>query len=280
MVRTPAADSVDNGYCLFIRQYLEGSAFARKTGAASGRDFEPDMLLGELCKEVLAANLELVRLGMVMGTFGNVSGISRGDGLVAIKPSGVPYDTLTPEQIVVTDLNGRVVESNLRPSSDLPTHIELYKHFPNIGGVAHTHSAQATVWAQARRPIRCLGTTHADYFNGPIPVTAELTTAEVDGDYEKATGAVIVRTFAAINPDEIPAVLVAGHAPFCWGKNAADAVNTAAMLEFVAGLAFHTIAINPEAEELSPALREKHFYRKHGAGAYYGQAGMIEKRRP
>jgi L-ribulose-5-phosphate 4-epimerase len=237
------------------------------------------MLLGELRREVLAANLELVRLGMVTGTFGNVSAISRTDGLVAIKPSGVPYDTMTPEQIVVTDLDGRVVESNLRPSSDLPTHIELYRNFPNIGGVAHTHSKHGTAWAQARRPIPCFGTTHADYFNGVVPVTPDLTSAEISGDYEKATGAVIVRTFAALNPDEIPAVLVAGHAPFCWGADAADAVHNAAMLEYVAGLALDTIAINPQASDLLPALREKHFYRKHGAGAYYGQAGSIEKRR-
>jgi L-ribulose-5-phosphate 4-epimerase len=236
------------------------------------------MLLGELRKEVLAANLELVRLGMVTGTFGNVSGISRGDALIAIKPSGVPYETLTPEQIVITDLDGRVVESNLRPSSDLPTHIELYKHFPKIGGVAHTHSGQGTAWAQARRPIPCLGTTHADYFNGAIPVTPELSVAEIAGDYEKATGTAIVRTFAAIDPGEIPAVLVAGHAPFCWGKDAADAVHNAAMLEYVADLARRTLAINPQAEELPRELREKHFHRKHGAGAYYGQAGAIEKR--
>jgi L-ribulose-5-phosphate 4-epimerase len=237
------------------------------------------MLLAELRKDVLTANLELVRRGMVTGTFGNVSGISRSEGLVAIKPSGVPYDTLTPEQIVVTDLDGRVVEGSLRPSSDLPTHIELYKHFASIGGVAHTHSEQGTAWAQARRPIPCLGTTHADYFNGPIPVTAELSAAEIAGEYERATGEAIVRTFSKIDPDEIPAALVAGHAPFCWGKDAADAVHNAVMLEYVAGLASRTLALNPAAQELATALREKHFYRKHGVGAYYGQAGIVEKRR-
>jgi L-ribulose-5-phosphate 4-epimerase len=238
------------------------------------------MLLGDLRDEVLAANLELVRLGMVTGTFGNVSGISRGDGLVAIKPSGVPYDVLTAEQIVVTDLAGRPVEGDLRPSSDLPTHLELYRNFAHIGGVAHTHSECGTAWAQARQPIPCLGTTHADYFNGPVPVTRELTNEEIAGDYEKATGAVIWQTFAKLDPDEIPAVLVAGHAPFCWGKNAADAVHNAEMLEYVAKLALRTLMINPQAEELSRELREKHFYRKHGAGAYYGQTSKIEWRQP
>ncbi len=208
------------------------------------------MLLPKLREAVVAANQALVRHGVVIFTFGNVSGISREDGLVAIKPSGVPYEELTPEQIVVTDLDGRVVESNLRPSSDLATHIELYKAFPNIGGVAHTHSEHGTAWAQAKRPIPCLGTTHADYFHGPVPVTPDLTPEEIAGEYEKATGEVIVRTFQDLDPDAIPAVLVAGHAPFCWGKDAADAVHNAVSLEYIARMATWTFGINPKAEPL------------------------------
>ena len=231
------------------------------------------MLLKALREEVLAANLELVRRGVVIYTFGNVSGISRQDGLVAIKPSGVPYEELTAEQIVVTDLDGRIVDTNLRPSSDLPTHLELYKRFPNIGGVAHTHSEYGTAWAQARKPIPCLGTTHADYFHGPIPVTANLGAAEIAGDYEKATGEIIARTFADIDPDANPGVLVAGHAPFCWGKNAGDAVHNAVIVEYIARLATHTLAVNPNARPLARELHDKHFFRKHGAAAYYGQPG-------
>ena len=229
------------------------------------------MLLADLREEVMKANQELVRQGVVKFTFGNVSGISRGDGLVAIKPSGVPYDELTPAQIVVTDLDGRLVDSNLRPSSDLPTHLELYKAFPNIGGVAHTHSEFATAWAQARRPIPCLGTTHADYFHGPVPVTDEMTAEEIAGEYEKETGLVIVRAFRDLDADAIPAVLVAGHGPFAWGTDAHDAVHNAASLEYIARIATHTFAVNPEARPLSRELHDKHFFRKHGAGAYYGQ---------
>src|SRR5665213_3805754 len=231
------------------------------------------MLLASLREKVMKANHELVLRGVVVYTFGNVSGISREDGLVAIKPSGVPYDQLTPEQIVVTDLDGRIVDTNLRPSSDLATHLELYRRFPNIGGVAHTHSEYGTAWAQARRPIPCLGTTHADYFHGPIPVTPMLSAEEIVDDYEKATGEIICRTFANIDPDATPGVLVAGHAPFCWGKDAADAVHNAVILEYIARMAAHTLAINPDASELPPALRDKHFFRKHGATAYYGQPG-------
>jgi len=229
------------------------------------------MLLKALREEVLEANLELVRRGVVVFTFGNVSGISREEGLVAIKPSGVPYDELTAAQIVVTDLDGRIVDTNLRPSSDLPTHLELYKAFPNIGGVAHTHSEFATAWAQARRPIPCLGTTHADYFHGPVPVTADLTPEEIAGDYEKATGEVIVRTFRDLDPDAIPAALVAGHGPFTWGPSAADAVHNAVILDYIARLATHTLSVNAEAKPLAHELHDKHFFRKHGAGAYYGQ---------
>ncbi len=229
------------------------------------------MLLEDLREEVLAANLELVRRGVVVFTFGNVSGISRGEGLVAIKPSGVPYDELTAEQIVVTDLDGRIVDTNLRPSSDLPTHLELYKAFPNIGGVAHTHSEYGTAWAQARRPIPCLGTTHADYFHGPIPVTADLTPEEIAGDYEKATGEAIVRTFRNLDPEAYPGVLVANHAPFTWGADAADAVHNAVILEYIARMATHTLTIDPDARPAGRELQDKHFFRKHGPGAYYGQ---------
>ncbi|MGH6924320.1 MAG: L-ribulose-5-phosphate 4-epimerase [Propylenella sp.] len=230
------------------------------------------MLLRALREDVLAANLELVRHGVVVFTFGNVSGISRKDGLVAIKPSGVPYEELTAEQIVVTDLDGRLIDTNLRASSDLPTHLELYKAFPNIGGVAHTHSEFGTAWAQAKRPIPCFGTTHADYFHKPVPVTPDMTPGEIAGAYEKATGEAIVRTFRDLDPDAVPAVLVAGHAPFCWGKDAADAVHNAVILEYIARMATHTLAVNPEAKPLARELHDKHFYRKHGSGAYYGQS--------
>lgn len=229
------------------------------------------MLLRALREDVLEANLELVRRGVVVFTFGNVSGISRKDGLVAIKPSGIPYEELTAEQIVVTDLEGRIKDTNLRPSSDLPTHLELYKAFPNIGGVAHTHSEYGTAWAQAKRPIPCFGTTHADYFEGAIPVTPDMTAEEIASGYEKATGEVIIRTFSGIDPDLTPGVLVASHAPFCWGKDAADAVHNAVILEYIARMATHTIAIDANAGPVGRPLHEKHFYRKHGAGAYYGQ---------
>lgn len=230
------------------------------------------MLLGQLRNEVLAANLELVRQGLVLFTFGNVSGIARADGLVAIKPSGVSYDRMTAEQIVITDLNGRVVDGDLRPSSDLMTHLELYKRFPTIGGVAHTHSPAATAWAQARRPIPCFGTTHADYFHGPVPVTDPLTQAAIAGDYERETGAAIARTFAHIDPDAMPAVLVACHGPFTWGGDAAAAAEHAGLLEYVARMASATIAIAAAAAPLEQPLLDKHFLRKHGPTAYYGQA--------
>lgn len=228
-------------------------------------------MLESLRKEVLEANLELVRRGLVVDTFGNASGVSREKGLVVIKPSGVAYERLRPEDLVVSDLEGNVVEGALRPSSDLPTHVVLYKSFPEIGGVAHTHSRNATAWAQAAREIPCLGTTHADYFRGSIPVTAMLTEREIEAGYEGNTGQVIVRRFAGIDPLSIPAVLVTGHAPFCWGRTATEAAHFAWMLEEVAQMAFATLAINPAAQELPEALRDKHFLRKHGASAYYGQ---------
>ena len=229
------------------------------------------MLLKTLREEVLEANLELVRRGLVLYTFGNASGFDRNEGLVAIKPSGVPYEELKPEHMVVCDLEGAVVEPKLRPSSDLATHLELYRHFPNIGGVAHTHSEFATAWAQADTPIPCLGTTHADYFHGSVPVTEALTPQQIAGDYEFETGKAICRTFADLDPDSIPAVLVAGHAPFCWGPTAAAAAHNAVILEYVARMASHTLLINPESRPLARALHDKHFLRKHGRNAYYGQ---------
>jgi L-ribulose-5-phosphate 4-epimerase len=232
------------------------------------------MLLKTLREEVLAANLEMVRRGLVLYTFGNASGIDRSQALVAIKPSGVPYEELTPARIVISDLSGKIVDGGLRPSSDLPTHLELYKHFANIGGVAHTHSEFATAWAQAERPIPCFGTTHADYFQGPVPVTERLSASEIAGDYELETGAVICRTFAKLDPDAIPAVLVAGHAPFCWGPTAAEAAHNAVILEYVARMACHALLINAESRPLGRELHDKHFLRKHGRNAYYGQVKM------
>jgi L-ribulose-5-phosphate 4-epimerase len=229
------------------------------------------MLLGALREEVLESNLELVRRGLVLYTFGNASGIDRQEGLVAIKPSGVPYEELKPEHMVVCNLEGTIVEGKLRPSSDLATHLELYRHFPNIGGVAHTHSEFATAWAQAETPIPCFGTTHADYFHGPVPVTERLNPSEIAGDYELETGKAICRTFAAIDPNSIPAVLVAGHAPYCWGANPAEAAHNAVILEYIARMASHTLLINAESRPLARELHDKHFLRKHGRNAYYGQ---------
>lgn len=229
------------------------------------------MLLETLRAEVLEANLELVRRGLVLYTFGNASGISRKDGLVVIKPSGVPYENLAAEHMVVTRLDGEIVEGELRPSSDLPTHLQLYKHFPNAGGVAHTHSEFATAWAQAGMPIPCFGTTHADYFHGEVPVTRPLSPEEIAGDYEKNTGLAICRLFQQIDPDAVPAALVAGHGPFCWGPTAAAAAHHAVILESVARMAFSTVALARDASPIGRALHDKHFLRKHGQGAYYGQ---------
>lgn len=229
------------------------------------------MLLESLRHAVLDANLELTRRGLVLYTFGNASGISRDDGLVVIKPSGVPYEAMTPAHLVVTDLEGKVVEGNLRPSSDLATHLVLYRAFPQIGGVAHTHSEYATAWAQARRAIPCLGTTHADYFHGAVPVTEAMTSAEIDSDYEKNTGDVILRAFENVDAMSVPAVLVANHGPFAWGADAAAAAHNAVILEAVARMAYFTMAINPDAEAAGKTLRDKHFLRKHGQNAYYGQ---------
>lgn len=229
------------------------------------------MLLERLREEVLEANLSLVEKGLVVETFGNASGIDRDAGMIVIKPSGVPYNRMKPSDLVVADLNGSVIEGTMRPSSDLPTHAVLYQKFPLIGGVAHTHSRYATAWAQARRDIPCYGTTHADYFYGPIPVTDNMTDAEIDGEYEWNTGLVIARRFVEIDPLSMRGVLVAGHAPFCWGRSATDAAHYAFHLEEVARLAFLTVTIEKTSESISDALRDKHFLRKHGPNRYYGQ---------
>ena len=234
-------------------------------------------MLQRLREQVLEANLELVRRGLVLYTFGNASGISRQEGLVVIKPSGVPYKDLRPEHMVVTDLEGKTVDGHLRPSSDLPTHLVLYNKFPAIGGVAHTHSEYATAWAQARKPIPCFGTTHADYFHGDVPVTPELTDSEIANEYEKQTGDVIVR---ALSTDTLatPGILVANHGPFAWGPDVRTAVHNAVILESLARMAYFTLGINAAAQPVSSALHDKHYLRKHGKNAYYGQARDTDTR--
>jgi L-ribulose-5-phosphate 4-epimerase len=235
-------------------------------------------MLENLRKQVLQANLDLVRSGLVLYTFGNVSGIDRSEGMVVIKPSGVPYEGMKPEDMVVTDLDGKIVEGTLRPSSDLPTHLVLYKKFREIGGVAHTHSEYATSWAQARKSIPCFGTTHADYFHGPVPVTADLAKPEISKDYEENTGLAIVRCFKKLSPLAIPGVLVANHGPFAWGENAAAAVHNAVILEAVARMAYFTLQINSAAKPVASTLHDKHYLRKHGKHAYYGQPGKKDNR--
>jgi L-ribulose-5-phosphate 4-epimerase len=234
------------------------------------------MLLVNLRAEVLEANLDLVRCGLVVSTFGNASGVSREEGLMVIKPSGVPYDDMKPEHMVITDLQGKVVEGTLRPSSDLATHAGLYRAFPSIGGIAHTHSEYATAWAQARKPIPCFGTTHADYFHGAIPVTEIMAKDEIESDYEANTGAAIIRAFEKIDPMSIPAVIVANHGPFAWGADPRKAAENAWMLETAARLAYLTVSINPHVKCIDQALHDKHFLRKHGNNAYYGQKGKKE----
>lgn len=232
------------------------------------------MLLKELRTQVLEANLELVRRGLVLYTFGNASGIDREQGLVVIKPSGVDYDELRPEHMVVTDIDGVLVEGSLRPSSDLDTHTLLYREFPSIGAVVHTHSEFATSFAQAGLPIPALGTTHADYFYGPVPVTAPLTDEAIGGRYVHETGLAIVEHFRRekIDPLAVPACLVNGHAPFCWGRNAHDAAHNAVVLEAVAKMAYNTLTLRANAEGVSQALLDRHYFRKHGPGATYGQS--------
>ena len=211
--------------------------------------------------EVLEANLELVRRGLVLYTFGNASAVSREAGLIAIKPSGVPYDKMTPADMVITDLQGNIVEGSLRPSSDLPTHAALYRAFPQIGGVVHTHSRLATAWAQAGREIPCFGTTHADYFAGPVPVTPALTREEIETDYELNTGLAIIRRMQGLDPLEYPGILVAGHAPFCWGETVTKAAHNAVVVEELAAMAWQT----------RPSIRRPNPSPKHCTKAYYGQ---------
>jgi L-ribulose-5-phosphate 4-epimerase len=241
------------------------------------------MLLASLREQVLRANQEIARRGLAPHTFGNASGIDRSgsEPLVVIKPSGVDYASLTLGDLVVTNLDGEIVEGKLRPSSDLDTHTCLYREFPQIGGIVHTHSEFATSWAQASRPIPCLGTTHADYFHGPVPVTEPLTAEEVSQGYVRSTGAVIVRRFKAegLNPLAVPGVLVAGHAPFAWGKSPAEAVEHADVLEYIARLAFRTVLLRVEPDlsrasefEIPLYVSEHHYHRKHGPKATYGQS--------
>jgi len=228
-------------------------------------------VLESLKESVFRANLQLYRSGLVILTWGNVSGIDRQSGLVVIKPSGVDYETMTADDMVVVDLNGNVVEGYYKPSSDTPTHIVLYKAFPNIGGVAHTHSTFATMWAQAGRPIPCFGTTHADHFYGEIPCTRFLTFKETSGSYEYETGLAIVQALSGLDEDSIPAVLVRGHGPFTWGDSPESAVANSIVLEEVAKMAFGTVALNPNASPIPQDLLDRHYLRKHGKNAYYGQ---------
>lgn len=229
-------------------------------------------MLEQLKKRVCDANLRLVREGLVLLTWGNVSAVARKEGIILIKPSGVAYDQMKPEQMVVVSLKtGEVVEGDLRPSSDTPTHLELYRAFSEIGGIVHSHSLYATAWAQAGREIPAFGTTHADHFYGTVPCTRELKRGEIENDYEKNTGRVIVGRFKNIDPLDMPAVLVAGHAPFAWGATLEEAVTNSLVLERVAQMASETLLLNPKQRPLKKVLLDKHFLRKHGSGAYYGQ---------
>jgi len=229
------------------------------------------MKLESLRQQVFEANQELVRRHLVLFTFGNASGYDRSSGLIVIKPSGVPYDAMTPADLVVTDLAGNIVEGTLRPSSDLPTHLALYRAFEGVNGVVHTHSRYATAWAQAGLEIPCLGTTHADYFRGPIPVTTQMQACDIESEYEWNTGQVIIRRFANIDPLATPAVLVSGHGPFCWASTPAGAAHNAVIVEELAHMAYLTFTLRADVESIPETLRDKHFLRKHGAAAYYGQ---------
>ena len=230
------------------------------------------MELNELKMSVYRANMELIESGLVLFTFGNVSGVDREGAVMVIKPSGVPYDALSQDNMVCVSLEtGKVIDSDLNPSSDTATHLELYRAFTTCGGIVHSHSEYATACAQARIPIRCMGTTHADYFFADIPLTREMSRAETSNDYEKNTGLVITETFENLNPEEIPAVLVANHGPFVWGRNPAKAVHHAVIVEFLAKMEVHLRHLNPEAPRPPQHLIEKHYLRKHGKDAYYGQ---------
>lgn len=226
----------------------------------------------ELKREVFEANLELQKRGLVIYTFGNVSQIDRAKGVIAIKPSGVAYEDMRADDMVIVDLDNQIVEGRLRPSSDTKTHTHLYRHFSGIGGVTHTHSTYATAWAQAKLPIPCLGTTHADFVYGAVPCTGEMSMEQVARDYEEETGVQIVRAFAELDPLAAPMVVVAGHAPFTWGKDAAKSVYHAVILEEIARMAYLTRTLAPQGDLLAKAVMDKHYFRKHGKNAYYGQA--------
>lgn len=228
-------------------------------------------MLEQLKKQVLEANILLPKYGLVTFTWGNVSGIDRESGLVVIKPSGVPYEGMTEEDMVVVDLDGKRVEGKWKPSSDTPTHVELYEAFPALGGIVHTHSRWATTFAQAGLDIPAMGTTHGDYFYGDIPCTRKMTPQEIAGEYEKETGRVIIETFAGKSPADIPGVTVHSHGPFAWGRDAMDAVHNAVVMEEVAFMDWHAMMINPAAGRMQQELLDKHYLRKHGKNAYYGQ---------
>ncbi|HIJ70499.1 MAG TPA: L-ribulose-5-phosphate 4-epimerase [Planctomycetes bacterium] len=228
-------------------------------------------MLEQLKRDVCKANIELQKQGLVFYSFGNVSGIDHEKGIVAIKPSGVSYDKLTPDRIVLLDLDGKVMEGDLNPSSDTPTHLELYRQFNVIGGICHTHSKYATMWAQACRSLPCFGTTHADYFYDSVPVTDKISKEQIESDYELNTGKIIVERFKDLDPSQMQAVLVAQHGPFTWGKDADKAVENAVVLEEIAQTAIGTVQINPDQQNISQDLLDKHYLRKHGKNAYYGQ---------
>jgi L-ribulose-5-phosphate 4-epimerase len=230
-----------------------------------------DKMLEELKENVYRTNMELPKHGLVTFTWGNVSECDRNTGRIVIKPSGVAYEEMKPDDMVVVDMDGNRLEGNFKPSSDLKTHLEIYKNFHQINGVVHTHSRWATLWAQAGMPIPCFGTTHADYFYGDIPCTRKLKKEEIEGDYEKSTGDVIIETFKDINFNWMPGVLVNNHGPFTWGKDAKEAVHNAVVLEEVAMMAFNTIMLNPDIQSINQVLLDKHFLRKHGKNSYYGQ---------
>lgn len=237
--------------------------------------------MDKLIREVLTANLDLPKYGMVTFTWGNVSGIDRKRGLMVIKPSGIPYDAMNEKHMVIVDLDGNIIQGDYKPSSDTDSHLEIYKAFPNVGGVVHTHSRFATIWAQSSRSIPAFGTTHADYFYGEIPCTRNLTAEEINTAYEKNTGKVIIETFQkrGIDPMAIPGVLISGHGPFAWGQTGQDAVHNAVVMEEIAMMAMNTLQLNPTCQPLKQVLLDKHYFRKHGSNAYYGQK-ILSKEAP